>query len=93
MPFKIKIEVNGSAEVEVQGYNVGPAGEEDDSVRRYAYVAKCSSSCIEITSEVTHKREAGIERLAGIILIDISNHKNNPTDAADLLAARIRECG
>lgn len=85
MPFKIKIEVNGSEEVEVQGRNVGPG--------RYAYVAKCSRSGMEIASEVTHNREAGIERLAGIILVDISNHKNNPTDAAELLAARIRESG
>lgn len=93
MPFKIKIEVNGSEEVEVLGRNVGPVGESDNPVRRYSYVAKCSSSGMEIASEVTHNRETGIERLAGIILIDISNHKNNPTDAAELLAARIREGG
>ncbi len=91
MPIKIKIEVNDREVIEIQGRNCGPVEGRGSSVRRYSYSAK--SFGVEITGEVTHNRGTGVERLAGIILLDISNHKANPTDAAELLAARIREGG
>lgn len=89
MPFKISIKVNDRQLLEVVGRNIGPA---ENDRHRYQYRATDNAGNV-ISGEVTHNRKSGIARLAGIIAIDISNHQNSPTNAADLLAARIREKG
>ena len=86
MPFNIKIEINYREVVKIFGRNVGPT---ECGRTRYGYSAKVGEK--EITSEVIHDRSKGIERLAGLILIDLSNLKASPLDAAEFLAARIRE--
>jgi hypothetical protein len=75
VPFSIKIAINNQEIVNVYGHNCGPqSGSWYDTLGKhiYRYKAENSKSGKETEGEVLHIRAEGMEKLAAIILEDLS---------------------
>jgi hypothetical protein len=80
MPFTINIDVNGKQACCVKGHNCRNSdGENEQPERRYRYTATATSVSGRVTEgDVVHIRHEGIEKLAALILDDLSERLKVP---------------
>jgi len=79
MPFAIRITINKREVVLVRGCNCGPpwGDRETCPTRIYRYVADHPESGKQTEGGIIHVRAEGIEKLAGLILLDLAAKAQN----------------
>ena len=74
MPFTITIKINSQEVVHIKGRNCGPPDGDDyeKPTRLYSYVAENKETNTTKEGTVYHQRPEGIEKLTGVILMDLA---------------------
>lgn len=78
MPFTIRIDINKQEIWSICCRNCGPpSGDNEMSTRLYRYLAENLETGGTICGKILHERPEGIEKLSGLILMDLSTKTNS----------------